>query len=437
MGELNLLIVGPCVVLCLINILFCVRDLFRYEMQSLFAGMLLIYLPTNLYGMILLPFIELKAIHEQKFSYEILSNQYLGFLILNAAVLVMFLMRGVLMRNRPLLRSNFGGGQFHGVLANGIFWFTVLYSCLFILMKRGRLADLLRIVASGNFESYYSYRKELIYEKSATNFVINNLDSIFVYGMLYFFVGLFAWNYFRVKRFDYRLLIVSPLLLVTAVLRFQKAPLVIALCAVLFAWVYSRRFSSKVFSNFIKIAFGGGVVLMAIYMIYSLLGFEGSILHGLHDRILISPAFTSYGFYWTFPDHHGFLHYGGSRTFNLIFGLGQERELLTYLGTAPLIVSQYFYGATTFFNFNTGILGEGYAQNGYWGVAQSGFVLFGVFMLWDYVFLKRSCWRAYAPALIFCFSQFMVILNSGMLSIFSTGFLLVPMMYCMMYWRQR
>jgi hypothetical protein len=399
--------------------------------------MLLIYLPANLYGMILLPFLELKQIHEQKFSYDILGNQYLGFLILNAAVLVMFLMRGVIMRNRPPIRSYFQGLQLHGLLANSIFWFTVLYSCLFILMKRGRLADLLRIVASGNFQSYYAYRKEMIYEKAMTNFVINNLDSIFVYGMLYFFVGLFAWNYFRSKQMDYRLLIVTPLLLLTALLRFQKAPLVVALCALVLAWLYSRRFSSRVLSNAIKIVFGGGVVLMLVYMIYSVLGFEGSILHGLHDRILISPAFTSYGFYWTFPEHHGFLRYGGSRTFNLIFGLGQERELLSYLGTAPLIVSHYFYGATEFFNFNTGILGEGYAQNGYWGVAQSGFVLFGVFMFWDYVFLKRSSWRAYAPALVFCYSQFMVVLNSGMLSIFSTGFLLVPMMYCMMFRRRR
>ncbi|MDQ8209158.1 hypothetical protein QEH52_16650 [Coraliomargarita sp. SDUM461003] len=437
MGELNLLIVGPAVVLCLINIFFCVRDLFRYEMQSLFAGMVLIYVPTNLYGMLLLPFIELKAIHEQKFSYEILSHQYLGFLVLNFAVFAMFLVREFLMRNRPPLRSNFASIRLHGFLANGIFWFTVFYSCLFILMKRGRLADFIRIVASGNFQAYYNYRKELIFEKATTNFLINNLDSIFVYGMLYFFVGLFAWNYFRLKRFDYRLFIVTPLLLLTAVLRFQKAPLVIALCAILFAWIYSRRFSSKALSNFIKVIFGGGVVLIVIYMIYSLLGFEGSILHGLHDRILVSPAFTSYGFYWTFPDHHGFLRYGGSRTFNLIFGFGQDRELLTYLGTAPLIVSQFFYGATEFFNFNTGILGEGYAQNGYWGVAQAAFVLFGVFLWWDYIFLKRSPWRAYAPVLIFCFSQFMVILNSGMLSIFSTGFLLIPMMYCMMFWRQR
>lgn len=437
MGELNFIIVIPCVILCALNVVLCVRDLFRYEMQSLFAGMLLIFLPVNMYGMFLLPFMEMKQIHAEKFSYEILSKQYLGFLILNATVTVMFIARGVLMRNRPPLQASLRELKLSGFFANGVFWFTVLYSCLFISMKRGRLADLLAFIASGNYQGYYEYRKELIFEKASTNFIINNLDSIFVYGMLYFFFGLFAWNYFRLKRLDFRLLIVTPLLLVTALLRFQKAPLVIALSLVLLAWVFSRRFSSKVLSNIVKVVFGGGLTLLVVYMIYSLLGFEGSILHGLHDRILISPAFTSYGFYWTFPEQHGHLHYGGSRTFNLVFGFGQDRELLTYLGTAPLIVSQFYYGSTTFFNFNTGILGEGFAQNGYWGVAQSCLILFGVFLFWDYVFLKRAPWRAYVPILAYCFSQFMIVLNSGMLSIFSTGFLLVPMLYCMMFRKRR
>lgn len=437
MRELNFLIVTPCVLLCVVNIVLCVRDLFRYELQSLFAGMLLIYLPVNLYGMFLLPFMAMKQIHAQKFSYDILSNQYLGFLILNGAVLIMFMIRGALMRNRPPLRTNFRELKLDGFFANSVFWGTVLYSCLFIAMKRGRLADLISFAMSGNYKGYYEYRKELIYEKATTNFIINNLDAIFVYGMLSFFVGLFAWNFFRLKRFDYRLIVVAPLLLITALLRFQKAPLVIALSVVVLAWIYSRRFSSRVLGNFIKMSFGGAGVLMLVYIIYSILGFEGPIIHSLHDRVLVSPSFTSYGFYWTFPEQHGHLHYGGSRTFNLIFGFGQNRELLTYLGTAPLIVSHFYYGSTTFFNFNTSILGEGYAQNGYWGVAQSCFILFGVFAFWDYVFLKRAAWRAYAPVLVYCFSQFMVVLNSGMLSIFSTGFLVVPMLYCAMFWARR
>lgn len=427
MSELNFLLIVGCSILCGINILLAARDLMRYELRSLFAGMLLIYLPINLYGLYMLPFMELRTIHEQKFSYEILNHQYLGFLILNAAVTIMFVIRAGCMQRINL--SVQGYIRPKPYLFNLCFGFTVCYSFLFVLLKRSRLFDLIGFIKSGNFSAYYAYRKELIYEKATGNFIINNLDAIFVYGMLYFFVGYFTLIYFRTRKLDWHLPLASGLLILTALLRFQKAPLVIGFCVVLLAWVFSRRINSKMLSSFLKLSFAGGAALALIYIIYSLLGSEGSIFTKLHDRILLSPAFTSYGFYWTFPDHHDHLHYCGSRTLNWIFGFGQKTMLTSDLGTAPLIVSRLYYGTTTFFNFNTSVLGQSYAQNGYWGVAQGTFILFGTFAFLDYMFLKRIPEVLYAPVLIYCFAQFMVVLNAGMLSIFGTGFLVIPIFY--------
>lgn len=429
MGELNVFLVIACTLLCVTNIALCVRDILRYEMRSLFGGMLLIFLPIHLYGLYMLPFMVLRPIHEQKFSYYTVNSEWLGFLILNATVLGLFAFRVIMMRNVNRQERLVSSVRPRRLMFDLVFYFTVFYSCVFVLMKRARLRDLISFIGSGNFQGYYNYRKELIYEKATTNFVINNLDSIFVYGMLYFFVGLFAWKVFKYKRMEWQLMVVTPLLIITALLRFQKAPLVIGACVVFLAWIYSRRFSSRMLGNALKMGGGGMGLIGLIYLIYSVLGAEGSIFQSLHDRILLSPAFTSYGFYWTFPEYHDFLHYGGSRTFNLIFGFGQSRELSTNLGTAPLIVSNIYYGAASYFNFNTSILGESYSQNGYLGVAQGTCVLFGVFFLWDYVFLKRVPTREYAPVLIFCFAQFMTIINSGMLSIFSTGFLVIPILY--------
>lgn len=419
-----------CLCLSSLNIILAIKDILYYRLRSLYSGMVLAFVFVHAYGVLFLPFKQFDAIHDKKFNLEILTKEIIGLIIINLVLLAIYGLRRILMKEvdpSTLIR------KWNPVWRDFLFLpcivGTIAYSLLFVALKRSRLGDLFSVIKSADFSEYYLVRKDLIFEKAYTNRIITNLDSILVYSMLYFLLGMLAYLAFSKLRWNKIIAIsIGSLTILTALLRFQRAPLAVAVLVVMLAYLFSRDYESKKsIKLLLKSGFVGVLALASFGIINSILGFEGSIVNAIYERILITPAFTSYGFYWTFPDHHGFLHYGGSRTFNTVFGFMQPVSWSTEFITAPLIASYYFYGAV--FNFNTSILGDGYANNGYLGVVQATVVLFGTFAFWDYIFGKKLKYIPYEPVLIYCFAHVIIVLNVGMLTIFGSGFLLIPAAY--------
>lgn len=429
-NEINIFVQIAVFVLTVANCMLAYNDMRRSYFRTIVAPFIILYCSVNAYGILLFPGMELKPAHEMKFSYQILGNMYSGLLCANLALLSvqlgkMLMLTGV--NRAELTLTEFRMPRPRVMLMRLLIAATVCYACIYIFMYRDRLPVLLRVLAAGDFGYYYEIRLEQIYQRAATHPIINNLNAILVQSMLVFLLGYFFYDCYKRRRFRLSHYFLLGLALLVGLIRFQKAPILVVLLVLSLSFVYARFLSLRGGAKIFKIVAVVGVFVILCGAVFSVLGYEGNIVKAVHDRILISPIFTSYGFYYTFPEHHGFLHYGGSRTLNLLLGFGQDVEFTTIATTAPLIAGEFFYG--TMFNMNTSVLGAGYSQGGYFGVFQEAFILFGVFAFWDVVFLRVFKNVPYEPVLVYFFANFMVILNNGVLSIMSTGFLVVPILY--------
>ncbi len=150
-------------------------------------------------------------------------------------------------------------------------------------------------------------------------------------------------------------------------------------------------------------------------ILYELTIVEGNPFIAVWQRLIDVPIYTSYAHYYVFPESHGYLHYGGSRTMNWLFGFGLDAKFLVYQYSAAKIVAFYYFGSI--FNANAAIVADGYANNGYLGVAQSTLISFGLFFLIDYLISKRKNYIGFIPITAFTIANIALMPNSGMVPI--------------------
>jgi len=180
---------------------------------------------------------------------------------------------------------------------------------------------------------------------------------------------------------------------------------------------------------------GGLGVLLATFLVYRTLGAVDDFLTSLQllaERVVVIPVLTAYNHMYVFPDLSPHTYYQGSTLQNLLLAGGQT----SITGSVPAyyIASQILVGYA--FNMNTGFVGEGWAAMGYVGVAQTATVVFGLFLVWDRLLLKRSRREVSIILAAFFLGRFDNIQNIGLIGMLVQGGLVAAPLFALLLMRQ-
>lgn len=420
---------GVILILSVVIILWSVKTFIASQYQSVYAMMVATFTFFHGYGYFIYPYLPRSTFDEQRFDPVIYTKMGFGLTIILVCLVLIGLMRQLAMPRIPASGAR-------GVnLAHPIFLWAfvavVAFSMFHFFNNIDDFKRLFRVIASGNYSAYYEERVQNIFDRAARNPIINNLNALIMGMVSPLLMTIVGYEYFRSKRYLPYFLVLLGINILAALIRFQKAPIIVVLLLLGFSYIFATDIITRKRIPIFKLITFASVVLVFVSLIYSVLGFSSGFFDALYKRIFFSSIFTSYGHYYVFPDLHPFIHYGGSRTQNLIFGFGQDTSFITGYSTAPLISGQLFRGHA--FNMNTSILGDSYANNGYWGVAQGAFILFGFFAALDIFFARSKKYLPYAPIVAFFVPEVITILNGGMTLVIGRYYILIPIVYLFLF----
>ena len=298
--------------------------------------------------------------------------------------------------------------------------FFVILVCLIAIANfrynAGNLADLKEVYFSFLSGLYYHLRVDYITGGNQTPravqwgvwWIVNSIG-LYIYYELLMKLRVFG-------KFDLRLVPVGFSCFLCALLTMQKAPVVLFAVGTLFVLLYPTqgrfKWSSKSTLGLVTLGFMA-VCLSAL--LYQITGRDGNPFFAVWERFISVPIYTSYAHYSVFPESHDYIHYGGSRTMNLIFGFGQHAEFIVYQYSAAKIVAYSYFGSI--FNANAAIVADGFANNGYLGVAQASLISFGLFFGIDFLISKKKNFLGYIPIAAFTISTISAITNGGLVII--------------------
>lgn len=420
---------GLILILSLGILIWSVKTFVSSGYQSVYAMMVATFTFFHGYGYFVYPLLPRSTFDEQRFDPVIYNEMGIGLTIILVCLLLIGLIRQLAMPRMPSPKAR-------GVtLAHPWFlWAFAAVLAFSILQFFGNLEDLkrlLRVIVTGDYSLYYEERVQNIYSRAARNPIINNLNSLITGMVSPLLMVIVGYEYFRTKRYLPYFLTLLFINILAALIRFQKAPIIVVLLLVGFSFIYARDIISRKKIPLVKLSIFASAALIFVSLVYSVLGHSGGFFDALYKRIFFSSIFTSYGHYYVFPDLHPFIHYGGSRMQNLVFGFGQDTNFIAGYSTAPLISGQLFRGHA--FNMNTSILGDSYAHNGYWGVVQGAFFLFGFFAALDVFFARSRKYLPYAPIIVFFIPEFISVLNGGMTLVVGSFYFLIPIFYLLLF----
>jgi hypothetical protein len=218
--------------------------------------------------------------------------------------------------------------------------------------------------------------------------------------------------------------------LLAAIISLNKYPFVAIVASHMITWYLAagRRTVVKKASK-LKIVAGAGIVACTIGGLFFAtegnLGLE-NVVAGAVTRVFIVPTYTTAGHLATFPAIFPFHAWSGSRTLHFFLAPGTEKRTLD---EAPYQeVSRFLYGAPS--NMDAGFIGDGWAQLGYVGVAESAAIIFGILLLFDIWALRRRRELPTVPLVAFLVGQTANIFEVGLMSaLLAGGVLAGPILY--------
>jgi hypothetical protein len=172
-------------------------------------------------------------------------------------------------------------------------------------------------------------------------------------------------------------------------------------------------------------------VLITLYHLTQGIDDIGELVSVFLGRIFLTPMRTTLAHFVVFPDQHDFMYWSGSRMMHTLLAplspMNRE-DLQTYQ-----IASYYSMGSI--YNMNTGFVGDGWAQFGYTGVAQSALVIFGVFLAADLYFLVRRKGAIPTAALVaFMIGSVGSVMGGAVLpALIGGGVLIGPLFYASLF----
>lgn len=219
-----------------------------------------------------------------------------------------------------------------------------------------------------------------------------------------------------------------------SLLAFQKAPIVNLVLANLLGILLNLQFLNRR-PPILRGILASLIAIFVIDAIYRLLGASDDFLFSLnliYERLAIIPFSTAYNHYVVFPDMHPHTFYNGSRTLNLLLAAGHP----TAGGYLPYyrIASSILYGLP--YNMNTGLIGAGWAEQGYLGVLEETGIVFGVLFVWDQVLFNRRSHMLFVVLLPYFLGKIWNIQNSAMLLMLTAGGLILAPLLCLLLFKE-
>jgi hypothetical protein len=320
-----------------------------------------------------------------------------------------------------------------------LFWPAVFLVALGLALYVGSSIGQL-VIARGaeglaNYSAYYEIRGEM------SNIVLP-IGGQYIY-ILSLVVALPLLTLYSLQRFMLQRkrawLILWLVLLATwvlyAIVRYQKSPIVTAAIANVVVFVFSQNWrSGRRRQLLVGLTVGGAGVLALTDYVYKLLGASGDTSASLQlffERLVVVPMATLYNHFVVFPDLFPYLYYAGSRTLNFFLGAGQSAP--GGGAAAERIASSVLFGFD--YNMNTGIVGNGWAQWGYIGVAQGVVIVFGILLFWDILFVRSGIGARIPLAALIAFfaGNISDIFNVGMGNLLTSGLVFGPIFYVMLF----
>lgn len=410
-----------------VSVVVGVKMLLYYRLLSIFYPLALIYMMLFNGGVIIFTFWG-ENYHEIVFIEDVINRLYLGQSLINGIILILFIINHMLIRwvcNNNVCPRQYPGGN--NVITKALSTFFLLITIAYFYTNKQSFLQLFEVISSGDYFTYYQFRVDRIFEVRNVLinrlYIINNSIIIPVLGLYY------LDRYLSLKSDLHWCVIFYCLWIVVNFISLQKAPHFIMLISTIVVYVYnkewSRGFRYLKFST-VMIAISGVFIFSVV--LFRIFGFIGGVGSDILGRVFLTPPFTSYAHLEVFPDYHDFVYYGGSRFFNYVFGMNRAPTFSTNYDSISVITGYLHQGAA--FNMNSSILGEGWANFGYWGIIQQVLVVYGSLSLWDVILKTQSGYYRIIPLIAFFVGKLFNTLDNGMFGmLFNAGVFLGPLFF--------
>ena len=297
------------------------------------------------------------------------------------------------------------------------------------------LANARDIFVSRNYE--YTYQLRLTGLDVATSTMEEHIYSLFLNTLLPLLnlTALFAVMRHKQTFWVLSYIFTAVMWSVVGILTLEKAPILMMIISSVFLFFASKptrgkfRFKARTGLSIVAI---GCVMFVILVFIYRASGFQENVLTEALGRLVLVPAWATLAHYAAVPIFQDWFYFAGSRTANLFLALGRTpmtSSLTSASGvrwSVPQTVS--FLACGTRFDMNCSIVGDGWANFGYAGVAEEALVVFGLLAFWDYFFERKFPNSTKLPILCFFLGHFPPVVNNDvMFLLLGHGFLAFPL----------
>ncbi|MGA2656313.1 MAG: hypothetical protein ABSH34_02230 [Verrucomicrobiota bacterium] len=374
-------------------------------------------------------------------SREIQSNARLSALIASSIGLLCLLVGGsVSKRQAPI-----GSGAKYEFAGYRIKWFLLAGAAVisaFFLTAGGRMrlsyGIMLVFSSFGNADDYYAVRNaisdagwpqwfSLLYA-----LIVDTALPLAALACLY--AALTTQDPPRRRAYSAMWLSGSALSIFSAILGLNKYPFIQIVLSQLVLWVILRTSEGRVSAGTVFKSAVMGVMLVSVLMVlYSATHGTGSLdelWSELEERSVKIPTDSTLAHFYAVPDVIPFQNWSGSRTMHALLAPWTEKY------TSDLSTCQMVSGVVTghAYNMNCGLVGDGWAQLGFLGVAQGATIIFGL-MTWIDLREKRygrGGWRI--PLLAFMIGAAPNIYSGElMVALLGSGALSGPIIYRLLF----
>lgn len=425
------------------GLILSIRQLRGSYYKSLLAWYIFVYLFVMNIAAMLLPYVGLPDFYIIKYDRLIVNKIYYGLILINfiAFIYLLFIDQISSKRRSHADFTDTSSATIPAMLKNRfkILYFIILLALIYLsgspeIMET--IESLKGIVQSKDYAYYYDLRV------MATHKYINPLSfSIPIKSIIFDIIvplmclySLYGWlltkKYIWLQRWFFALFI----WILISLLTFQKGPILeLVLSNVILSIFiqYEKKEIRNFRSLFKKIAIYSLPLVIAIFVLYTMLGFEGNVLYEVVKRVVFEPIYTTYGHFATFPDVYPHLALSSSKLLSALSSNGQPAINQEPYQLAAMTAT----GA--FFNANTSMLGTGWAKSGYLGIALNAVLLFSVLLFWDIYLKKNKRHLLLVPLVSLYLGRANIVLNVGTNSmLISFGLLIIPLIYIIIFDKQ-
>jgi len=375
---------------------------------------------------ILFPYFEAP---ESSFTLEIdprtLENLHIA-LVITTCIIILFL----LLEKRSIMLQANPRALFFAEPRIALLFYVSMVGFGFVLyqaIKNGSLAALPAVLKAGEYGYYSNKRLDAI---DAGSNIITTYCQVLLYNIPLPLLCLFLFQRMLTTGRQYWLWLLTFAFWTTSnLLTLAKSPIVIQVIAHAIILISTRRSPRGTTRWMVGMVAPVAIVLGSLLLVYRAVGFNEGIAAQVFSRFFLEPIWLSYYYFDVFPASHSFTYFGNSHILNLVLAGGLKPNYVTGYIDVARIVAVMASGSA--YNANNNILGSGWANFGFVGVAESAIVIFGVCFFWDRVLVRRQSPSRFVPLLAFVISKSLTDMTNSdfVTTLLSTGLIHAPVWF--------